>query len=726
MNATTQDEAMTTLTRDRSGDRRRPVAEPAALDSRIESPVGSLVVGIDVGGTFTDAVCSDGENVWRAKAPTNPARFSDGVLGSCRLLANQLGMPFDGFLARIVRFGLGTTAVTNVLATQRGRTVGLITTAGFEDHLHATRGHRKAEDGWLVHGWNPVGKDAVRGVSERIDRNGAIIEPLDVAEVEAAATWLVEQQGVNAFAISFLWSFRNSTHEEQAVAAIRRLYPKIAVFSGASLSPVMREYERTTLAVLNAFTSDALDGVEELGEELRGLGLKAPILLLHSGGGAITIAEARATPIALASSGPAAGAVAAAEITLLHGLRNGLCCDMGGTSIDVAVVVDGVPHRRLTAEIGGLITSQSAIDVESIGAGGGSMAWIDDRGLLRVGPQSARATPGPVCYGRGGTVPTVTDAMVLLGYIDAGSFMGGAMKLDVEAASLACAKLGAQVGLSAMDTAYGIREIALAEMGKAMRARISSGGIDVRKFGVVAFGGSGSLFAPPMAQELELNWVLTPAVASVLSAYGAATADIRRERAVAIDALLPAAAERANAAIVELKKRADADLHHQDVAPGNRELVCEVDLRFYRQRNSLTLVLDEGTVDAQVLLKRFQDAYAKQYGSAGLTGQSQVELSNVRVIGIGRTVRAVLPNSLEPRADGSAATAVGSREVYLGRGKAIRVPVFDAETLHPGDLIEGPALLDKVDTTLWAPPGSYVTVEPNGSLITHFKEAADE
>lgn len=693
----------------------------SAGEARVASGDREYVVGIDVGGTFTDAVCSDGENVWRAKSPTNPAKFSDGVMGACNLLAQQLGLPFEGFLGRIARFGLGTTAVTNVLATQRGRTVGLITTAGFEDHLHAMRGHRKLDDGWLVLPWNPVPRDAVRGINERIDKRGEIILPLDPAEVQAAARKLVEDEGVNAFAVSFLWSFRNPVHEQQAVEAIKAIYPEIAIYAGADLNPVMREYERTTLAVLNAFTSDALDGVEELGHELERQGLRCPILLLHSGGGAITIAEARATPIALASSGPAAGAVAAGEVTMAHGLNNGLCCDMGGTSIDVAVVVDGVPHRRMTAEIGGLVTSQSAIDVESIGAGGGSMAWIDDRGLLRVGPQSARATPGPVCYGRGGTIPTVTDAMVVLGYIDPASFMGGTMKLDVDAAREACGRLGEPIGLTAMETAFGIREIALAEMGKAMRARISTGGIDVRKFGVVAFGGSGSLFATPMAQELDLQWVLTPAVASVLSAYGAATADIKRERSVAIDELLPAAEGRANAAIEELKRRADTDLEHQGVIPEKRELVCEVDLRFYRQRNSLTLVVDGGLVRSTELLKRFQEAYALQYGLSSLTDQSQVELSNVRVIGIGRTVRAVLPDTLKPR-DGAAAAATPTarRTVYRGHGQSLDVPVFDAEALRPGDIVDGPALLDKVDTTLWAPPGSTVSVEANGSLITRF------
>jgi N-methylhydantoinase A len=224
-----------------------------------------------------------------------------------------------------------------------------------------------------------------------------------------------------------------------------------------------------------------------------------------------------------------------------------------------------------------------------------------------------------------------------------------------------------------------------------------------------------------MAQELDLQWVLTPSVASVLSAYGAATADIQRERSVAIDEVLPEAAARANEAIAALKERADADLAHQNVSPENRQVVCEVDLRFYRQRNSLTLTLESGHVEPQDLMRRFQDAYAKQYGLAGLTGDSQVELSNVRVIGIGRTIRAVLPNPLKPREPGAALPSRGTRTLQIGRNEQSDIPVYDAEMLLPGDEVRGPALLDKADTTLWAPRGSVVSVEANGSLITRFE-----
>jgi N-methylhydantoinase A len=696
--------------------------QPAPAERSIESRVarGSYVIGIDVGGTFTDAVCSDGVATWRAKAPTNPAKFSEGVIGSCSLIARQLGVDLGELLKSTQRFGLGTTAVTNVIATRRGRTVGLITTRGFENHLHAMRNHRKVIDGWLTMHWNPVALDAVRGIDERIDRDGNVVSPIDVEEVSAAARDLVENCGVNAFAVSFLWSVRNDAHEIAALDAIKNLYPNIPAFSGVELNPVMREYERTTLAVLSAFTANALDGVDELAAELKRLGLSAPMLLLHSGGGAMTVSEARATPLALASSGPAAGAVAAGEASMAAGLPDALCCDMGGTSIDVAVVRNGVPERRTSADIGGMITGQPAIDVESIGAGGGSIAWIDDRGMLRVGPHSARATPGPVCYGRGGTEPTVTDAMILLGYIDPAAFMGGAMKLDVESARAACERLGKRIGLSAIEIAFGIREIALAEMGKAMRARISSGGIDVRKYGVVAFGGSGSLFATAMAQDIGLAWVLTPSIASVLSAYGAATADIRRERAHAVDALLPGATIRAAEVLADLRLRANSDIAAQGVAPENREMVCEVDLRFLRQRASLTLTLNGDHLDAGELVRRFQETYAKQYGASSLTAQTPVELSTVRVVGIGRTTRAVLPKDRQRIADGETLQPTGRRAVFLLREKATTVPVYDAGAMRMGQRIDGPALIDTVDTTLWAPVGSQVALVHGDSFLTTF------
>ncbi len=690
----------------------------ASQDAYRDTPDAAprYVIGIDVGGTFTDAVCSDGSSTWRAKSPTNPARFSEGVMGACAMLARQAGLTLDGLMSHVVRFGLGTTAVTNVLATRRGRTVGLLTTKGFEFHLHSMRNHRDVQGGWIERFWMPVAPEAVRGVDERVDRSGSVLKPLVADEVLGAAADLIERNGVNAFAVSYLWSFRNPAHEAQTVALLQGKYPSLPVFSGANLRPVMREYERTTLAVLNAFTADALDGIEDLEQQLKDLGLSYPMLLLHSGGGAMSAREARLTPIALASSGPAAGSVAAGEIAVTAGLPNAICCDMGGTSIDVAVVTNGVPERRHTAEIGGIVTGQSAIDVESVGAGGGSIAWIDDRGLLRVGPQSARATPGPVCYGRGGTEATVTDAMVLLGYIDPASFNRGGMTLDVEAARAACSCLGEQLGMSAMGVAHGIREIALAEMSKAMRARISSGGLDVRDYGVIAFGGSGSLFATAMAVELDLPWVLTPALASVLSAYGAATADVRRERAQAIDELLPLASDHASGVLRDLVERAESDLIAQNVAAPDRSALCEAEVRFHRQNASLTLTLD-GDLKSNELIDRFLTTYAKTFGVSSLSANTPIELSTLRVTGIGKTIRAVLPKTPVAVA-GTPLSAIGHRSIYLKPDQPTSVPVYSIADLRADHCVEGPALIDVGDTTLWAPAGSRVELVSGGTLKT--------
>jgi N-methylhydantoinase A len=678
-----------------------------------------FVIGIDVGGTFTDVVCSDGTDTWRAKAPTNPERFSDGVLAGCELIAAQLGLSLGALLNRTARFGLGTTAVLNMLATRRGLRVGLLTTAGFEEELHRAKNKRIGSEGWLVSPWIPVDVSHVRGVTGRIDRAGTVLVPLDDAQLRATVDELVNVEGVEAIAVSFLWSFKNSAHEAEAAAVIRSLYPHIPVFCGAELRSTIREFERTTLAVLNAYTANSLDGVEELESELKARGLHVPLLLLHSGGGAIAVKEAKAAPIGLASSGPAAGAVAAAEIAGLVGTTEALCCDMGGTSIDVALIQSGVPERRERTEIEGLSTALPSVDVESIGAGGGSIAWIDSRGLLRVGPMSARATPGPVCYGRGGTEPTVTDAMVVLGFIDPSSFMGGRMTLDVEGAQDACARLGRTLGFNAVETAHGIREIALAEMGKAIRARVSKSGIDARKFSVVSYGGSGSLFVPAIARELGFSSVITPSLASVLSAYGAATADIRREAEIEINALLPFDDEELSNVFARLTDEGNADLARQEVSEENRLFEYEVDLRFHRQKTGVTLPVQLKDVNSAALGRLFETEYRRRYGEASLVADTLIELSSVRVIGVGKTVRGSLPRD-QASSINAAPREQSRRSIWLERNAPTFVPVYHVDTLALGDEIIGPALLDAVDTTLWLPENAAATVAKGKTLITKF------
>ena len=675
-----------------------------------------LVIGIDVGGTFTDVVCSDGANTWQAKAPTDPHQFGAGVLQGCELIAGQIGMEVTDMLPQVERFGLGTTAVTNVLATHQGQKVGLLTTSGFEDHLHVARGNRINNAGWLEVPWNPVERRDVVGINERVDRNGVVLVDPSEEEVALVASSLILDRKVEAIAISFLWSCRNPVNESKTAEIIRLRHPGVPVFSGAELHPLLREYERTTMAVLSAFTASALDGVSELESALYRLGLTVPLLLLHSGGGAVTVDEARKAPLSLASSGPAAGAVAAGQVAEVVGYSDALCCDMGGTSIDVGVVRDGVPERRQHTVINGIATGVSAIDVESIGAGGGSIAWIDSRGVLRVGPQSARALPGPVCYGRGGTQPTVTDAMVVLGYIDPSSFMGGAMTLDVNAAHRACADLGSTLGMTETEVACGIREIAIAEMNKAIRARLGTGGIDQRKFAIVSLGGSGSLFVLAMAHEIGFEAAITSPLASVMSGYGAAIADIRRDKVLAVDEILPAS-RNFDEEIRRMCEDLESQLTANGVSKGNREYVVEADLRLHRQKSTITLSIDGGRFDADALLTEFRTLYSDRYGPAALMTSTRVELACLRVVGIGRTVKAALPKEVEIVSQGTAPTADGSRRVWLNHDIQMNIPVYRAERLHVGHILQGPALIDSADTTVWLPAGMALEIGANRTYV---------
>jgi N-methylhydantoinase A len=680
-----------------------------------------LAIGIDVGGTFTDVVCSDGSHNWRAKAPTDPKDFGNGVVAACERVAGEIGCSLETLLGRVARFGLGTTAVTNVLATRKGRRVGLLTTSGFEYQLPAARGRRVFNQGWLEMPWVPVDPDCIVGIDERVDRDGKVLRGLEDDEVLAAAHRLVEGHGVDAFAVSFLWSFRNPSNETRAVSLLRRQFPEIPTHSGVELHPTIREYERTTMAVLNAFAADSLDGIERLRDRLRERGLGVPLLLLQASGGTTTIEEARRAPIRLAQSGPAAGAVAAAEVGASVGVANALCCDMGGTSFDVAFITKGAPERRQRGELHGVFTAQTTVDVESVGSGGGSIAWIDNRGLLRVGPQSARALPGPVCYGRGGTEPTVTDALVVLGFIDPEAFLGGALRLDVEAARSACARVGSALGLNELETAWGIREIALAEMVKAVRARLASGGLDPRKLAIVSFGGCGQLFTPLIAEFVGIPRVLVPRAASVLSAFGAASADVQNERARAVDEIMPVDEGRLASQMAELGAQADADVAGAGIAEAQRSVRFEADLRFYRQTWELSIPIGEGPLDQKGILEDFRRTYARRYGEATLVTDSQVEFVALRAIGTGRTVRASLASDPGSVRVGTRPERASRRSVRIDRERAQVVDVYAAEALEAGHEFTGPAIVDAADTTIWVPAGARARSDERGTLHLELK-----
>ena len=347
-------------------------------------------IGVDVGGTFTDVVLSDGTRTWRAKAPSTPGELGRGVLAACRLVAERAGTTLEALLPTVSRFGLGTTAVTNTIAERTGRRVGLITTGGFEDLVPIARAMRASSNGWLVPPASLIDREWIIGVPERIDRNGEVLTKLDIQAVRAAGRRLVTEHGVEALVVSFLWACVNDSHERTAADELRLEFPGLTVLSAAELHPVIREYERTQFALLNAYTSGALAGVDQLVATLLDLGLPHPPLLIHSGGGSISVREGRRAPASLAESGPAAGVVAALAVCEAAGVTEAVTGDVGGTSFDVSVITSGRPLRRSRGNLMGVWTALPMVDIDSVGAGGGSIGWVDPLGILRVGPQRPR------------------------------------------------------------------------------------------------------------------------------------------------------------------------------------------------------------------------------------------------------------------------------------------------------------------------------------------------
>lgn len=375
----------------------------------------------------------------------------------------------------------------------------------------------------------------------------------------------------------------------------------------------------------------------------------------------------------------------------------------------------------------GMWTALRQVDVESIGAGGGSIGWIDARGLLRVGPQSAGSVPGPACYGRGGTRATVTDALVVLGYIDPDRFLGGDFKLDAAEARAACAALGETIGMDVESTAWGIRQLALAGMVKATRGRTGMLGLDLRRQAFISFGGSGALFTPDLAIAVGAQKVLVPELASVLSAFGAATTDIRRERVRSTIALFPL--DRAAVAGItrELARDVLNDLAADGVREADRSVYFEADLRFARQISEIAMPLPGGGFDADAeaaLLGAFRSEYARRYGHGALALGAPIELVTIRAVGIGRTTQAVLsPTNVDAVAEGTAAPVARCRSVRLERGNAGRkdIAVYDGDGLRPGHVLSGPGLIDARDTTIWIPAGAIATVNPQGTLLMELR-----
>ncbi|MDT7751738.1 MAG: N-methylhydantoinase [Pseudonocardiales bacterium] len=682
-------------------------------------------IGCDIGGTFTDVNAVDSAGgVHTDKAFTTPDNLAEGLIQALDNLAHRLGTPLGELLAATTRFVNGTTVVTNSIAELRGAKVGLITTKGFGDNLLIARSARNAHRDHHKQLNLPqiVPRHRVVEVTERVDRTGTAVVPLTEAEARRAIGELVER-GVEALAISLLWSFLNPEHEELLARVAAAEHPELFVSVSSRLHPVIREYERTMTTVLNSFTGlRVAEYTLRIEQELAERGLPVPVAFMQGFGGTLSASEARERPITLIDSGPAGGVIGAQALAERLGIRDVVTADMGGTSFDVSVLQGSTPQVTQRVVLGEkFLTALSKIDVLPIGAGGGSIAWLDARGVPQVGPHSAGAVPGPICYGNGGTAPTVTDAAAVLGLLAPKAFLGGRRELSVEPAREALAReVGKPLGLDAQQSAAAVYRMVTANMSNAVRTVTVERGHDPREFSMIAFGGALGIFAADIARTAGIRRVVIPADAAVFSAQGLLASDVVRTQARSAlwsggDAGPVAASFR------QLEHDLVASLRAAGYADDRIDVQWQGDFKFAGQQWELTVPIprrdDLSEVDLAHLQAQFPEAYEAEYGKGTAWVGNPVLLMSVRVIATGRAqpyqpVPAALPTEPPP------VIASGTRRIHLPlAGRDTEVDIYDATALRPGAELAGPALLEHPLTTIQVPSGWRLRVDEWGNYV---------
>ncbi|AYF00158.1 hydantoinase/oxoprolinase family protein [Paracoccus yeei] len=699
-----------------------------------------MYLGVDIGGTFTDLVMLD-ENgdLVTTKALSTPGELEVGVFNAVEDAARQRGMTGEELLARVVAFGHGTTQATNAVIERDGARTGLVTTRGFGDTLAIQRlmgftaGVPTDRLGWYSRRRYPqpiVPRHLVREVRERVDHAGRVLVALDEAEVREAVRSLVAE-GVQTFAVSFLWAFKNAEHERIAAQIIRDEAPGAYVSLSSEIAPVLGEYERTATAALNSYLAPKvvgyLDGIEQM---LRRKGFMGAFSILNSAGGVMPVAEAARRPVTLVTSGPTGGVMGSIHLAKKLGYRNIITTDMGGTSFDVAIVVDDKPLMSTNHEAGGFHIATPMIEVRAIGAGGGSIARVVD-GQLRVGPDSASAWPGPACYGRGGVLPTVTDADVVLGIIDPDTFLGGKMKLDREAARAAIEDhIARPLGFSVEQAAAGIRRIVDAQMADTLREVTIGRGFDPRDFVIFAYGGAGPVHCAGYGAELGVPRMVVPVTSMAHSAYGALAADLQfsTERALlmrgggrarTLDDGLDA--PRIAQTFAELEAECLDAMDRAGVKAADVALIRTADLRYRRQTNDLIIQLDAGPVTASVvadLVRRFENTYEQTYGKGSAFREAGIELTNIRVEAFGKARRPEI-SLRTPTAQPKAAT----RSIFEPvAGQWMDCAVYNWRELPMDFQVEGPAVIEHPETSVFVAATQIARLDANSNITIEERE----
>jgi N-methylhydantoinase A len=669
------------------------------------------------------------------KALTTPDDPGRGVLDGLDLAAREVGATTEDLLARTAVFVHGTTVGTNALAQRRGARTGLLMTRGHEQSITIGRVRQKitglSEREKIhvshLHKADPpiVAPEDIRGVVERLDARGAVVVPLDEAGARSAVDDLVAS-GVEALAICLLFAFLDPSHEQRIAAWARDRHPDLYVSLSSEVAPRLGEYERCVSTALNSYIGPTIgDYMARLETRLKERGLRCSLLVMQSNGGLAPVDAVRRRPLLTVDSGPAGGVLGSAFFAGLLEEANVICADVGGTTFDVGLVFGGRVQMDRAPVVGQYAYLVPKLYVKSIGAGGGSIAWVDAGGSLRVGPRSAGAAPGPVAYGRGGTEPTVTDAHLALGYLDPAFRLGGHVPVARAAAEAALARLGQRLGMEMVDLAAGIMAISSAQMADLMRKVTVERGLDPRAFAVFAYGGAGPVYAAFLARQIGAKVAYVPADSGVFSALGMLTTDFvfQEERSLLVRPPCgPETLEAVNGLLAGLAARVRERFAAEGFSPGDVHLSRSVDMRFSLQVHELDVDLCDGPLDAaeiERLSAAFVEKYELTYGRNSAYVAAGMEMVTFRAIG---TLPLERPR-LAAGGEGGGGSAIGVREAWFAdAGGFTPTEVHAGQRLAPGQTLIGPAIVQRMGDTVVIPPGWRATVDGHQSLVLRESE----
>jgi N-methylhydantoinase A len=692
--------------------------------------VGRYRVAVDTGGTFSDFVYFDEERraLSIAKLPSTPRNPADAILAGVQHLLDQ-----DVTAGEIVFFLHGTTVGTNAMLEEKGARTGLLITRGFRGVY---------EVGEQMRGYGPAMFDfyfqkppllarprETYEVAERLEPSGAVLQPIDLADVQRAAERLAAQ-GVESVAVCFLFAFRNPAHEQAAAAVLRERLPGVPVSLSSDVLPQIREYYRLSTTVINAYIRPILTRyLGELGGRLDAAGVRTPQrYLMQSNGGVASFTVGAERAVTTILSGPAGGVMAGIALGRTSGYQDLVTFDMGGTSCDVALIHRGQPSVAALSAIGGRHIAVPMLDINTVSAGGGTIARVEETaGLqqIRVGPDSAGALPGPVCYGQGGEDPTITDADLTLGYLNADNFVGGGLRLDRQAAVDAIErKIAAPLGLDAARAAAGIVRIIDVKMQEAVKAISTRRGYDLREFTLVAFGGAGPVHASRVARELGMARVLVPLYPGCTSALGLLTADVRHDYVRSkLDPVATLDLAAANAIFADLEAQARAELAAEGFAAAEVRLERHLDFRYAGQGYEVRVPAPADALTAASLAATratFDAVHEQQFGHAAPA--EPAEFVNYRVVGYGLVPKVELPTFPSARGPAAAARA-GTRRAYFDElGQEIDCPIYDRARLAPGHTLAGPCIVEQLDSTTVVLPAQALRVDGYGNLVLEWRE----